>query len=138
MGNSPSKTVDSPRKLSRPEEIISTLPKRDPTHPAYFLESTLNLFTESGDVSSSSQPNVSRSKELGALLLGSYEQLTQIPVILDLIISYTDVGRSELIDTLESEFSNYRMFAEMRGNSIRAIKDFTGRFFPSGTETVPL
>ena len=136
MGNSPSKTVDSPRKLSRPEEIISTLPKRDPTHPAYFLESTLNLFTESGDVSSSSQPNVSRSKELGALLLGSYEQLTQIPVILDLIISYTDVGRSELIDTLESEFSNYRMFAEMRGNSIRAIKDFTGRFFPSGTDTV--
>lgn len=134
MGQTSSRPKNNKQNQLETPNAIADLPFGDFSDPVFFTESTLYYFTSGNDSNSSNNSQKQKGDEIGRLLLYSYEQLTDIPSILDHVIKSNDVGDLPILRNLQNEFASYISYGIVRSDMAAANRAYLNHFFTQYTE----
>lgn len=109
--------------------LVASLPFGDFSAPIFYTENTLHYFSLNNEPNQDAVSQIRKIGEIGRLLLYSYEQLTDIPSILDHINQGTDLNDPATLLKLQDEFSDYVLYGTIRADMVAAIRQYLSNFY---------
>ena len=134
MGQTSSRPKNNKQNSLETPNAVAGLPFGELSDPVFFTETSLYYFQTIQESNSSNNSQKQKVDEIGRLLLYSYEQLNDIPSILDHVIKSTDLGDSSILENLQNEFTNYIFYGTVRSDMAAANRAFLSHFYTDAQE----
>lgn len=114
---------------------ISQAPYGMSSNPIFREEKSLSFFyQQTNQIASKAPQRNHQSSDLAFLLLGCYEQLNNIPEILETLINTDEKPDDQIITDLNSTFDNNVIFSAIRSFIFKYTSIFSIRYFTPFTE----